>query len=274
MRTGMVLLLAVIAAWVFPVPASAALFGPGGPKTHTNSIGMELVLIPAGSFALELDVVNEFKEVLYSPKMIISKPFYLGKYEVTQEQWAAVMGNSPAKFKGRTNPVERVSWNDAQEFIKRLNEKEGHKRYRLPTEMEWEWAAKGGAGETRLWFFMENRKDYKTTLEEATRALGAYAWFSENSGSTTHPVGQRKPNPYGLYDIYGNVYEWVQDWSTRLPTDKEVRDYSGPADGSLRVIRGGSWGRYTGSCRSSYRYGLTPDYETNYVGFRLALSPE
>jgi formylglycine-generating enzyme required for sulfatase activity len=125
---------------------------------------------------------------------------------VTQEQWAAVMGDNPSQFKGRTNPADNVSWFDAQEFIKRLNAREGTNRYRLPTEAEWELAARGGA-DTRF-FFMKDPKTYK----EAEPLLDACAWFAKNSGWTTHPVGQKKPNPYGLYDIYGNVFEWVQDW--------------------------------------------------------------
>jgi formylglycine-generating enzyme required for sulfatase activity len=259
-------------AWIFPATAS------GRPQTHTNSIGMELVLIPAGSFELDLDIVNNFKEVLYRPKMIISKPFYLGKYEVTQEQWVAVMGSgtNPSNFPGRTNPVEQVSWEDVQVFIKLLNQKEGHNRYRLPTEAEWEYAARGGQDVKRTYFFMDNPKTWdEKTWDEAASALDAYAWFDKNSGNTTHPVGQKKPNPYGLYDIYGNVWEWVQDrYAQDLPTAKEVRDYRGPAKGSDRVERGGSWIDPVVNCRSSARLHDALGFRYNFIGFRLALSPE
>jgi formylglycine-generating enzyme required for sulfatase activity len=124
-------------------PVASGTPAPSG-KTYKNSIGMEFVLIPAGSFDKKFTVKNEFGEEQAKTRFIISKPFYLGKYEVTQEQWVAVMGGNPSHFKGRTNPVEQVSWNDAQEFIRRLNAREGHGRYRLPTEMEWELAARGG----------------------------------------------------------------------------------------------------------------------------------
>jgi formylglycine-generating enzyme required for sulfatase activity len=149
MRAGTTFLLVFGLTLLFAVPAQA-LFG-FGEKTHTNSIGMEFVLIPAGSFLREVNIVNEFNETLYNPKVIVSKPFYLGKYEVTQEQWVAVMGNNPSGFKGRPNPVNHVSWNDVQKFINRLNAKDGHNRYRLPTEAEWDLAARGGT-ETMFFF--------------------------------------------------------------------------------------------------------------------------
>lgn len=240
------------------------------PQTYKNSIGMELVLIPAGSFSVMIFWDSIVNEKLYGPKAIVSKPFYLGKYEVTQEQWVAVMvtGNNPAQFKGRTNPVEMVSWYDVQEFIRRLNQMEGHDRYRLPTEMEWEYAARGGTD--TLFFFMKDPK----TWEEANKPLADHAWFNGNSDGTTHSVGQKKPNQYGLYDIYGNVLEWVQDYWSSLPKEREIRDYRGPNDGSYRVCRGGSW-RYTAeNCSSDARYDYGPFFQANDMGFRLALSPE
>jgi formylglycine-generating enzyme required for sulfatase activity len=226
---------------------------------------MEFVLIPAGSFSLKLEAV---KDKPYRPRAIISKPFYLGKYEVTQEQWVAVMGNNPATFQGRRNPVENVSWNDAQEFISRLNAGEKHSRYRLPTEMEWEYAARGGTD--TMFFFMKDPR----TREEAESPLADYAWFEKNSGGATRPVGRKKPNPYGLYDIYGNVWEWVQDYLGNLPTDREIKDYRGPAQGSDRVNRGGCWGNVAEHCRSGNRDFDSPDFRSSLIGFRLALSAE
>jgi formylglycine-generating enzyme required for sulfatase activity len=251
-----------------PVPQKAAPSPTSGEKTFTNSIGMEFVLIPAGPFAREAGK-NEFNEPVRA-MVTISKPFYLGKYEVTQEQWVAVMGSNPSGFKGRTNPVDSVSWNDTQEFIKRLNAKEGHSRYRLPTEAEWEYAARGGTD--TMFFFMKNPK----TWEEAASALDAYAWFKQNSGKKTHPVGEKKPNPLGLYDVYGNVNEWVQDWYTKkLPTDREITDYKGPGHGSYRVSRGGGWIVGAEGCRSSYRDDILPPGDrSSLIGFRLALSPK
>jgi formylglycine-generating enzyme required for sulfatase activity len=259
---------AVFSLAVFLAGTTHAFFG-FGQKTRTNSIGMEFVEIPAGSFFLSINIVNEFNEKLYSPKVTISKPFYLGKYEVTQEQWMAVMGSNPSGFKGRTNPVENVSWNDVQEFIKRLNVKEGTNKYRLPTEMEWEYAAR--AGTDTAFFFMKDPKTY----DEVEPFLDAYAWYNKNSGGTTHPIGQKKANPWGLYDIYGNVWEWVADWySEKLPQDREITDPRGPAQGSYRVIRGGAWYDDAELCRSSNRGGYTPGLRRSLIGFRLALSAE
>jgi formylglycine-generating enzyme required for sulfatase activity len=195
-------------------------------------------------------------------KVTISKPFYLGKYPVTQAQWVAVMGSNPSKFKGQNNPVEQVSWHDAQEFIRRLNAKEGHSRYRLPTEAEWEYAAR--AGTSSAYFFGDDKK-----------ALSEYAWYKDNSEETSHPVGQKLPNPWGLYDVHGNVYEWVQDWyGEKYYTNSPEGDPKGPSSSSYRVIRGGSWYSLTTCCRSADRYNFTPDYRFDFVGFRLVLSPE
>jgi formylglycine-generating enzyme required for sulfatase activity len=232
----------------------------------TNSIGMEFVLVPAGSFQVVIGK-NEFAEDVFSTA-IISKPFYLGKYPVTQEQWVAVMESNPSFFKGRRNPVEKVSWNDAQEFIRRLNTKEGHERYRLPTEMEWEYAAKGGTN--TKYFFMKDPK----TWAEAEGLLADYAWSRGNARETTHPVGQKKPNPYGFYDIYGNVFEWVQDWYAELPKSQKMTDYRGPKTGDVRVNRGGSWFYTAKLCRSDHRDYDKPDFRDTDLGFRLALSSE
>lgn len=229
-------------------------------KTHTNSIGMEFVLIPAGKIPPKRIGKNAFEEDMFTT-FVISKPFYIGKYEVTQAQWKAVMGSNPSTFSDPSRPIETISWNDAQEFIRRLNAKEGHKRYRLPTEMEWEFAARGGTN-TRYFF------------GERESALGQYAWFSDNSGDKTHPVGQKKPNQFGLYDIYGNVGEWVQDWHGALPARKEASDYCGVKLGTHRVNRGGNWGVFAKNCNSIARFGRTPNKRYDYVGLRLALSPE
>jgi len=222
-------------------------------KTFANSIGMEFVLIPAGKFTT--GTKNE-------RVVTISKPFYLGKYEVTQKQWQAVMGitSNPSNFKERTNPVEQVSWDDAQVFIKKLNQKEGGNKYRLPTEAEWEYAAR--AGSDTEWFFGKDPAD-----------LGDYAWFDKNSNKTTHPVGEKKPNPWGLYDIYGNVWEWVQDWAEDYKEGK-VTDPTGPESGSYRVFRGGSWRNTDERCRSAERGQSLPGFREGNLGFRLAFSPD
>ena len=226
--------------------------------TYTNSIGMKFMLIPSGSF-MRVVGRNDFNEIIGS-KVDISKPFYLGVYEVTQEQWHTVMGDNPARFKARHNPVELVAWVEVQEFIQRLNANEGHNRYRLPTEAEWEYAARAGTSTEYSFGNSEN-------------SLGQYAWYRDNSGGKTHPVGQKKPNPWGLYDMYGNVWEWVQDWYGDYPSSS-VTDPKGPSSGSNRVNRGGSWGFDAGSCRAANRSNDSADYGYSYIGFRLALSPE
>jgi formylglycine-generating enzyme required for sulfatase activity len=233
-------------------------------KTYTNSIGIEFVLIPAGSFPMGAE--KNFEGALEHEKpqhrVSISKPFYLGKYEVTQAQWTAVMNSNPSTFEGQSNPVVNVSWDEAQEFVKRLNQKEGTSRYRLPTEAEWEYAAR--AGTSSIWFFGDD-----------AGALSSYAWFDGNSGETTHPVGQKQPNPWGLYDMHGNVWEWVQDWyGERYYSSSMSTDPKGPSTGSSRVRRGGSWGRSAKYCRSAYRSSYSPDFHSDGVGFRLVLSTE
>ncbi|MDR1043800.1 MAG: formylglycine-generating enzyme family protein [Candidatus Adiutrix sp.] len=231
-------------------------------KTYTNSLGMDFTLVPAGSFTMGADKDLENANYNETPqhRVSISQPFYLGAYEVTQAQWTAVMGNNPSKFKGRSNPVEMVSWNDAQAFIQRLNAKEGHNRYRLPTEAEWEYAAR--AGTTSAYSFGDDED-----------SLGRYAWYWDNSDEKTHPVGQKQPNAWGLYDMHGNVDEWVQDWYGNY-SSSSVTDPKGPSSGSDRVFRGGSWFCSAQGCRAALRFNFSPDYRVDFIGFRLALSPE
>ena len=276
MRTNAVLFTTLCLTLLF-AHNSQALPEPGQ-QTFSNSIGMEFVLIPAGAFMTSGLVQTEADAYAYKTKrarFTISKAFYLGKYPVTQQQWEAVMESNPSEFKGPANPVENVSWVDVQEFIERLNRKEGHKRYRLPTEAEWEYAARGGTN--TLFFFMEDSENWikdSEKWEEAARALDAYAWFSENSGHTTRPVGQKKPNSYGLHDIYGNVREWVQDWDNDYPAIAlfDKWDYQGPHRGSRRMFRGCSWDSKADRCWSGVRGNAVPDYRDRELGFRLVLS--
>jgi formylglycine-generating enzyme required for sulfatase activity len=191
----------------------------------------------------------------------ISQPFYLGKYQVTQGEWVAVMGNNPSKYKGRDNPVENVSWNDAQMFIQGLNAKEGAKKYRLPTEAEWEYAARAGTKSTY-------------SFGDDAGQLGQYAWYGGNSSGQTHPVGKKQPNLWGLYDMHGNVWEWGNDWYGRNYYGRSSStDPAGLSGGDSRVMRGGSWLGSAGYLRSAYRGSYSPDYRLEYIGFRLARSP-
>ncbi len=231
------------------------------PEITTNSIGMEFVKIPGGEFNMG-SPPNEAgrSDLIPVHRVKISHVFYMGKYEVTQKQWRDVMGDIPSNFKGDNLPVEQVSWRDVQNFIKKLNEKEGTNKYRLPTEAEWEYAAR--AGTTTRYSFGDDESQ-----------LGDYAWYDANSSSVTHVVGQKKPNPWGLYDIHGNVGEWVQDvWHgdyNGAPTDGSSWEIGG---GSDRVFRGGDWGDKARFCQPAGRYYLDPGARSINLGFRLLRS--
>lgn len=250
---------------------------PGARKAFTNTIGMEFIAIPAGRFLMgaSKQVTGAYDAEKPQHAVAISKPFSLGKYEVTQAQWEAVMGSNPYTL-DRSNPYynvpgmkERitrpthpatVSWLDAQEFIKRLNAKEGHNRYRLPTEAEWEYAAR--AGTTTAYSFGDNIRD-----------LSRYAWHGEDfAKGGTHPVGQKLPNPWGLYDVHGNAWEWMQDfYSESYYAKSPAADPKGPASGRQHVVRGGSWHVTADSWRSTTRKGYPPDYRGISIGFRLVM---
>jgi formylglycine-generating enzyme required for sulfatase activity len=228
----------------------------------TNTIGMEFVLIPAGKFEMGSPPDEEGRDSDEGPvhHVNIEKAFYMGRYEVTQKQWRAVMGDNPSHFKGDDLPVEQVSWDDVQEFIKKLNEKEGIDTYRLPSEAEWEYACR--AGTTTRYSFGDSES-----------RLGDYAWYNSNSGSQTHPVGQKKANPWGLYDLHGNVWEWVQDsWHSNYdgaPADGSAWESE---DGANRVLRCGCCGNYAWGCRSAIRGRFAPRTRGSILGFRLLKS--
>ena len=183
--------------------------------------------------------------------------FYICKYEVTQELWQSVMGNNPSKFKGNLNrPVETVSWDDCQEFIGKLNKMTG-KRYRLPTEAEWEYAARGG----------NKSNGYKYA---GSTDLGSVAWYDDNSGNSTHAVGTKQANELGLYDMTGNVWEWCVDWYDLYSSASQTNP-TGPSLGSIRMCRGGCWNIFARFCRVSFRSGSFPMDSFDNHGLRLAL---
>lgn len=223
-------------------------------KTFRNTVGMDFVLVPAGDFIMGSQDGLENEAPIHAVR--ISQPFYLGKHEVTQGQWTAVMQTNPSHFRSDAAlPVEQVSWEDVQEFISRLNTLEGKRLYRLPTEAEWEYAAR--AGSSSAYSFGDN-----------AGMLPTYAWHVSNAVGTTHAVGTREPNAWGLYDMYGNVWEWVHDWYGAYPTDV-VTDPPGPEGGEHRVVRGGGWGDDAKLCRSTTRYVNTPSIRYTDLGFRL-----
>jgi formylglycine-generating enzyme required for sulfatase activity len=215
----------------------------------SNSLGMEFVLVPAGTYSIGAHGAHQGRQVT------ISQPFYLGKYPVTQAQWLAIMGTNPSRFPGEDHPVESVSWDDVQCFIRTLNAREGGSKYRLPTEAEWEYAARAGATTAYC-------------CGNDARHLDAYAWYAANARGTTHPVGQRQPNAWGLQDMHGNVWEWVQDWYGTYPA-APVRDPQGPATGSHRVRRGGGWYSDAHECSAAYRSIIKAGDCYSTLGFRL-----
>lgn len=236
------------------VPPPAPVLAP----TFRNSLGMEFILIPAGEFQMGSEDGYDNEKPVHLVRII--KPFYLGKYQVTQGQWQAVMGNNPSYFKGDPNrPVEMVSWEDTQAFLQRLNEREKGKEHRLPTEAEWEYAAR--AGSTGAYCFGDDVKQ-----------LHEYAWYGANAQGTTHSVGQLKPNAWGLYDIHGNVWEWCHD-GLRTYTSASVSDPFGPTTaGAHCVFRGGHWGDDARIVRAAYRFWLLPGLRVGLLGFRCASS--
>ena len=216
-------------------------------------MNLETVKIEAGTFLMgsPKEEKNRYRDE-GQVKVEITKPFEMMTTLVTQEQWLEVMESNPSDFTGKNHPVDGVSWNDLQIFIKKLNEKTG-KNYRLPTEAEWEHAARGGT-ETAYFF------------GDDASALGDYAWYSKNSGDRTQEVKKKKPSPNGLYDIYGNLWEWVQDaYSSTLPGGKDPLN----EDGSSRVLRGGGWYSIAWVLRSANRDRYYPGNGNYFVGFRL-----
>ena len=243
-----------------PAPAPKA-----SPATLTldlgNGVTMKLVLIRPGRFVMGSPDSEQGRAADEGPQhvVVISKPFYMGVTEVTQAQYEAVMGTNPSDFKGPTNPVEKVGWADAVEFCRKLSEKTG-KAVRLPTEAEWEYACRAGT-KTRFSF------------GDSEGALGDYAWYMGNSGNKTQPVGRKKPNPWGLYDMHGNVMEWCADmygnYSSEASTDPQA-----PGSGGRRVFRGGAWKNgVTDGFRCADRLDRHPDGRGSDYGFRCASTP-
>ena len=192
-------------------------------------------------------------------RVTLSNGFWLGMTQVTEAQWQAVMGANPSKFQEATRPVEQVSWDECQAFLKKLSATAAGKQFRLPTEAEWEYAYRAGT-QTAYYFGAD------------TGRLGDHAWFGENSGSQTHDVGQKKPNAWGLYDMAGNVWEWCADWYGAYAAGSQ-QDPTGAPNGSHRVFRGGSRDYNAAYCRAASRGRSDPGYRGNGLGFRLALVP-
>lgn len=250
-----------VAATTFVVACALRLIGSPGAAQQSNTLRLsadttlEFVGIAAGSFLMGSNDHDGEKPV---NRVTITKDFELGKYEVTQAQWAAVMASNPSNFKtcGGSCPVEQVSWEDVQQFLAKLNARKDGYTYRLPTEAEWEFAARAGT-----------TGDYAGNLNDM-------AWYDQNSNSTTHAVGQKRPNAWGLYDMHGNVWEWVSDWhADSYPTSSTVTDPTGPSSGVFRVFRGGSWLVDAVGCRSASRFAGSRGGRLNALGLRLLRIP-
>ena len=238
-----------------------------------NGVKLEMVKIKAGTFMMG-SPENELGRLSNDEtrhRVTLTKDYWLGKYEVTQAQYEAIMGNNPAYFKGGKRPVEQVSWNDAKDFCRKLNERYAGKlpagyKFDLPTEAQWEYACRAGTT-TAL-----NNGTNLTSARGACSNLDEVGWYDKNYGSNAHKeFGQKRPNNWGLYDMHGNVFEWCRDWYGSYTGD--ATDPLGPSSGSIRVFRGGSWSFCARFCRSANRDDWNPGDRASYLGFRLALVP-
>ena len=238
-------------------------------KAYVNPYGMEFVLVPAGTFTMGSPADEPGRNPDEAQhKVTLTKPFYVQRSEVTQGQWLRVMGTNPSHFQdcGGDCPVEFVSWKECQEFVKNLNRREGSKKYRLPTEAEWEYACRANSP---LAF-----ADGPVTQTGCgyDKHLDAIGWYCGNSGRRPHAAAKKTPNAFGLYDMHGNVWDWVADWYDMYPLE-DVTDPRGPVSGSSRVLRGGGWHEDVEGCRSAVRLGRPPDSKAGTLGFRLVRDP-
>jgi len=259
---------------LFLLSAAIALSAPAAANVSSLDLGanleLEVVAIPAGTFQMgspEGSVGAANDEWMRNPKrdnfqhtVTLTKPFQMGVTEVTQEQYQQVMGSNPSVFKNPKGPVENVSWTDAAKFCELLSAKIG-RTVRLPTEAEWEYACR--AGSTTRYYYGEDTD---------TKELVEYAWYEDNSNRSTHPVGQKKPNAWGLYDMAGNVWEWCQDYYKGPYEEKNVTDPRGLAPATdVRVLRGGCWESRSLSQRSANRGAVNPDRANSRFGFRIVV---
>ena len=220
---------------------------------------IEMVYVSGGEFTMGATSQMEGRawEDEYPAHQVTLSSYYISKYEVTQRLWKAVMGSNPSEHVGDNLPVENVTWHDVQRFLSKLNSMTG-KNYRLPSEAEWEYAARGG------------RRSYGYIFS-GSNSLGSVAWYESNSGGCTHPVGAKSPNELGLYDMTGNVIEWVQDRYAPYTADAQVDPVVTSGNGDERVIKGGSWSSVEKGSHVSFRYGENPSNHDGKQGFRLAL---
>ena len=215
------------------------------------------VHVSAGAFSMGSRNAGDNAHPVHD--VVLSHDFEIGRYEVTQAQWQAVLGDNPSHFRGVDLPVERVSWVDVQSFLEALNARRDGFVYRLPTDAEWEYAARAGT-----------TGDYG-----GTGVLGEMGWYARNAGGSTHAVGTKQPNAWGLYDMHGNVWEWVHDWYDKTYyASSPTTDPRGPITGTARVCRGGGWSYSAGRSMSASRAHPPPDARDSFIGFRLVRAPK
>ena len=246
--------------FAFAVTLMPCVFAVGAPLADpiTNSVGMKLQPIAPGSFIMgSPEHEKDRKPTETEREITISREFYIGVYEVTQAEYEAVMGHNPAREKGATLPVDHVTWHDAVAFCDKLTAQESGMRYRLPTEAEWEYACRAGTATRYYW-----------GDDPELASIGAHAFYKANSGGKTHEVGQKKPNPWGLHDMNGNVWEWCQDWMGPYVPD-ETKDPGGAVSGEGKVCRGGCWAYDASRCRSAERNDAPADSVHVNLGFRV-----
>ena len=238
----------------------------GTSSTYTNSLGQTFNLLPAGTFTMGSPSDEPWREPDETQHQVtLTQPFYMQTTEVTQAQWETVMGSNPSGFSGcPTCPVEQVTWNDVQSYITKMNLR-GEGTYSLPTEAQWEYAARAGSTTA---FYNGGITGAGCDYDQNLNAIG---WYCYNSGWETHPVAGKAPNAWGLYDMSGNVYEWCQDWYGSYSASA-VTDPQGPSTGSYRVIRGGAYFFLVQNCRAADRISVTPAGWGNTIGFRVVLS--
>ncbi len=220
----------------------------------------EMIFVKGGTFTMGCtsEQSSDCSEDEKPAHKVTLSDFNISKYEVTQDEWQSVMGSNPSQFKGDKLPVERVSWENVQTYLKKLNSKTG-KKYRLPTEAEWKYAAKGG----------DKSKNYEYS---GSNILNEVAWNKDNSGGETHEVGAKKANELGIYDMSGNIWEWCSDWFDGVDSVSPTNNPTGPSSGSSHVLRGGSWGDDSRGCRVVGLNFNTPTNRNTYIGFRVVIS--
>ena len=267
-----------------PTPATSGDSPTPAPVSTGLRIGDSMARIPAGKFLMGSPDDEPRRHDDVSPRhwVTIGKAFLIGATEVTQGQWKAVMGSNPSYFQscGDECPVEQVSWLEAVDFCNRLSDREGLSRcyqgadenpiwdrsctgYRLPSEAEWEYAARAGSATA---FAGGGIREPQCGLDSNLDLMG---WYCGNANNQTHPVARKQANGWGLYDMHGNVWEWVWDWRGDYPSGS-ISDPTGPSSGSSRVYRGGGWLNYAKNCRSASRNDFAPGVHSNFLGFRLA----